>query len=288
MGLFGDLGRFVVDMAKETIEESWNDAEARVEAIEEKKKEYIFHEYDLICDLLEDPDSLTDIEFEALKQVKEERDQTFEALSDPQEMSEIPDEWLIKLYENSGLWSSSNYPTAMRYIVEEMKKRGDLFKSVVNDCMETYEDCSYKELEEYKDDTSDPIRHWVINQHLQSREESIEFFCNPENIEDMDNEEYIEELLSLKFYKTELYGERGEQVYQLLLNEWVNNRVYLSNSIITELQNCEEYEENLNFENKSNKWLITNLDSNPCYDVLDRVIMIQILNTRGIQYGSNQ
>lgn len=288
MGLFGDLGRFVADIAKETIEESWNDAEARVEAIEEKKKDYTFCEYDLICDLLEDPDSLTDIEFEALQQVKEERDQAFEALSDPQEMSEIPDEWLIKLYENSGLWSSSNYPTAMRYIVEEMKKRGELFKSVVNDCMETYEDCSYKELEEYKDDTSDPIRHWVINQHLQSREESIEFFCNPENIEDMDNEEYIEELLSLKFYKTELYGERGEQVYQLLLNEWVNNRVYLSNSIITELQNCEEYEENLNFENKSNKWLITNLDSNPCYDLLDRVIMIQILNTRGIQYGSNQ
>ena len=288
MGLFGDLGKFIVDATKEVIEDAWNEAESRMEAIEEKKKDYTFCEYDLICDLLEDSDTLTDIELEALKQVKEERDQAFEALSDPQEMSEFPDEWLIKLYENSGLWSSSNYPTAMKYIVAEMKKRKNLFKKVVDDCMETYEDCTYEELEECKNDTSDPIKHWVINQHLQSREENIEFFTHPENIENMDNEEYIDELLSLKFYKTELYGGRGDQVYQMFLNELVENRVFLADDIVDALKNCEEYEENLNFENKSNKWLISNLDSNPCCDILDRAIIIQILNTRGIQYGSNQ
>ena len=39
MGLFGELGKLLVDTAKETIVDAWNSAEAKVEAIENKKQE---------------------------------------------------------------------------------------------------------------------------------------------------------------------------------------------------------------------------------------------------------
>ena len=68
MGLFGELGKLLVDTAKETIVDAWNSAEAKVEAIETKKQEYVFYDYDLICEMIEKPDEfeLSEIDHKAL------------------------------------------------------------------------------------------------------------------------------------------------------------------------------------------------------------------------------
>ena len=291
MGLFGELGKLLVDTAKETIVDAWNSAEAKVEAIESKKQEYIFYDYDLICEMIEKPDEfeLSEIDHEALKVVKQERDNIFQNLDNAEIMSELPDEWLKKMHESKSFWSSENYATAMRYIVIELQKpsRKDLYQEIINEYIETYEDADYCQLMEYKNDCwvqNSPIEKWAVDRVLDARNERIEELSSTEFIEDLDNSDFIEYFLDLKFYREEWFGEKGDGVYLLYLKELADNRNFLINKLLEQIQDSEEYQEDFDFDNKSSKWILNALKDEETYDAIDRAIMAQILESRGVEY----
>lgn len=291
MGLFGELGKLLVDTAKETIVDAWNSAEAKVEAIENKKQEYILFDYDLICEMIEKPDEfeLSEIDHEALKVVKQERDNIFQNLDNAEIMSELPDEWLKKMHESKSFWSSENYATAMRYIVIELQKppRKDLYQEIIDEYIETYEDADYCQLMEYRDDywvQNSPIEKWAVDKVLEARNERIEELSSTEFIEDLDNSDFIEYFLDLKFYREEWFGEKGDGVYLLYLKELADNRDFLINKLLEQIQDSEEYQEDFDFENKSSKWILNALKDEKTYDAIDRIIMTQILESRGVKY----